>query len=211
MPDINKFPRGVPGRDLRHNIAPFAAWADPKFISTHPHWSYAPGKIFLGGLNGRLIGVHDDRHLMTVAGSRAGKGVSTVIPNLIEYPGSLLVIDPKAENADRTRNRRLNGLGQQVFVLDPFGISRYQSAAFNPLSMIDPEADTAVDDAALVAEALVIQEEGPGRHFSSAARNLLRGLILHVCTNEAPECRHLPRVRQLLTVDDNGFKLPLTL
>lgn len=209
MPDINKFPRGVPGRDLRHNIAPFAAWADPKFIGTHPHWCYTPGKIFLGELNGRLIGVHDDRHLMTVAGSRAGKGVSNVIPNLIEYPGSVLMIDPKAENANRTRNRRRNGLGQDVFVLDPFRISRHGSAAFNPLSMIDPEADTAVDDAALIAEALVIQEEGPGRHFSSAARNLLRGLILHVCTNEPPERRHLPYVRQLLTVDEKGFQVLL--
>jgi len=81
---------------------------------------------------------------------------------------------------------------------------------FNPLSMIDAEADTAVDDAALVAEALVIQEEGPGRHFSAAARNLLRGLILQVCSDEPPERRNLLRVRQLLTLDDQGFKLLLT-
>src|SRR5271170_4794674 len=184
MPEITKFPRGIPGRDLRHNIAPFAAWADPNFIGTHPHWAYAPGKVFVGALGNRLIGVHDDRHIMTVAGSRAGKGVSTIIPNLIEYPGSVLVIDPKGENARHTRNRRGNGsravkesLGQDVFVLDPFGVSGHPTASFNPLSMIG--GATPVDDAALIAEALVIPEHGEARHFGDAARNFLRGLILH--------------------------------
>jgi type IV secretion system protein VirD4 len=217
MVDIAKFPRGVPGRDLRDNIAPFAVWANPTFIGTHTHWGYAPGKILLGSLGDRLIGVTDDRHMMTIAGSRAGKGVSTIIPNLLEYPGSILAIDPKGENARLTRNRRGKGssavragLGQEVHVLDPFGVSGHVSSSFNPLSMIDAEADTAVDDAALVAEALVIQEEGPGRHFSAAARNLLRGLILQVCSDEPPERRNLLRVRQLLTLDDQGFKLLLT-
>ncbi len=216
MVDIRKFPRGVPGRDLRDNIAPFALWADPRFVGTHPHWGYEPGKVFLGELGERLIGVNDDRHMMTVAGSRAGKGVATIIPNLCEYPGSILVIDPKGENARLTRNRRAQGakggpagLGQDVFVLDPFGVSGHPGSRFNPLSMIDPDSDTAIDDAALVAEALVIQEEGPGRHFSAAARNLLRGLILQVCSDEPPENRNLVRVRQLLTLDDKGFQLLL--
>src|SRR5579863_3153589 len=130
MPEITKFPRGVPGRDLRNNIAPHALWADPNFIGTHPHWKYESGKVFLGSIGNQLIGVSDDRHLMTIAGSRAGKGVSTIIPNLIEYPGSVLVIDPKGENAQVTANRRERGssnvkdfLGQRVVVLDPFGVS----------------------------------------------------------------------------------------
>ena len=114
------------GRKLRDNIAPYAVWADPKFIGTHPHWKYEPGKIFLGSLDQQLIGVSDDRHMMTVAGNRAGKGVSAIIPNLLEYPGSILAIDPKGENAARTKNRRDKGsknikqsLGQDVYVLDP--------------------------------------------------------------------------------------------
>ena len=85
MPDITKFPRGVPGRDLRLNIAPHVVWAAPDYIATHERWRYEPGKIFLGSLGQQIIGVDDDRHLMTIAGSRAGKGVSTIIPNLIEY------------------------------------------------------------------------------------------------------------------------------
>ena len=109
MVDIAKFPRGVPKRNARSNVAPFATWADPDYIGTHAHWAYAPGKVFLGSLGGKPIGVRDDRHMMTVAGSRAGKGISTIIPNLLEYPGSVLVIDPKGENARITANRRGKG------------------------------------------------------------------------------------------------------
>jgi type IV secretion system protein VirD4 len=214
--DISKFPRGVPGRDLRNNIAPFAAWADPNKIGSHPFWKYESGKILVGAVGRNLIGVNDDRHLMTIAGSRAGKGVSAIIPNLLEYPGSVLVIDPKGENASKTAVRRSvgtkekPGLGQHVYVLDPFGVSGFQTQSFNPLSMIDPGSDTAVDDAALVAEALVIQDEGVGRHFSSAARNFLRGLILFVCAEQPAETRNLVRVRQLLTLDVAGFEVLLT-
>jgi type IV secretion system protein VirD4 len=214
--DLSNFPRGVAGRDLRDNIAPFAVWADPAWIGSHPFWRYEPGKVLLGSVGNNLIGVTDDRHMMTVAGSRAGKGVSVIIPNLIDYPGSVLVIDPKGENARHTALRRSAGtkerpgLGQHVRILDPFGVSGFQTHSFNPLSMIDADADTAVDDAALVAEALVIQEEGPGRHFSSAARNFLRGLILQVCSDEPPERRNLLRMRQLLTLDAKGFELLLT-
>jgi type IV secretion system protein VirD4 len=216
MVDITRFPRGVPGRDLRSNIAPFASWAPPGYIADHPFWQYEPGKVFLGLLGTQKIGVRDDRHMMTVAGSRAGKGVSTIIPNLLEYPGSILMIDPKGENARHTANRRgqgsaavSEGLGHAVHVLDPFGVSGHPTGRFNPLSMIDPDADTAVDDAALVAEALVIQEEGPGRHFSAAARNFIRGLVLFVCTETEPERRTLLRLRELLTLDPKGFQLLL--
>ena len=217
MPDITKFPRGVPGRDLSNNIAPHALWADPSFIGSHAHWAYSPGKVFLGAIGNRKIGVKDDRHMMTIAGSRAGKGVSTIIPNLIEYPGSVLVIDPKGENARHTKNRRGagwqvigNGLGQDVFVLDPFGVSGHPTSCFNPLSMIEPQSYTAVDDASLIAEALIIPEQGEGRHFSDAARNFLRGLILFVCAEEPPERRNLPWVRHCLTLDEQGFKALLS-
>jgi type IV secretion system protein VirD4 len=213
MVDITKFPRGIPGRDLRNNIAPFAQWANPKFIAEHDFWRYKPGKIFLGALGDNAIGVQDDRHMMTIAGSRAGKGVSAIIPNLLDYPGSVLAIDPKGENARHTAGRRGLGastrvkqtLGQTVHVLDPFGVSGCPTARFNPLLMIDPLADTAVDDAALVADSLIIQEEGSGRHFTAAARNFLRGLILYVCTDKDPKFRTLPVLREFLTMPAGVF------
>ena len=39
------------------------------------------------------------RHLLSVAPTRSGKGVSSIIPNLLLHEGSALVVDPKGENA----------------------------------------------------------------------------------------------------------------
>ncbi|GJL65869.1 MAG: hypothetical protein NPIRA05_08400 [Nitrospirales bacterium] len=122
---LDDFPRGVgEGRFKTEHYSPQAVWrstretlSDPALHSdaTHPD-----GKLLLGTLEDQLIGVADDRHMITVPGSRAGKGVSVIIPKLIFYPGSVLAIDPKGELASITVRRRAEGLSQKVFVLDPF-------------------------------------------------------------------------------------------
>jgi type IV secretion system protein VirD4 len=239
MPDIDLFPRGVPGRDdridndrlarlVQESKAPHAMWASDEDIlrADKRRWNYdleerrgtlvhLDGKVFLGELNEQLIGVKDNRHIITVAGTRAGKGVSTIIPNLVFYPGSILVIDPKGENAKRTASRRGHGgsaavpkgLEQDVVVLDPFGESKLKATHhFNPLDMIDPDSPEAIDDAALIAEALIIQEPGEGRHFTAGARNLLRGLILAVRLDENPDNQNLCSVRRMLTQKKMVFK-----
>lgn len=72
------------------------------------------GWLLMGRRDGRLIGWRDDRHVMTIAGSRAGNGVSLIIPNLLFYGGSALVIDPKGENARITAGRRGRGTAAGV-------------------------------------------------------------------------------------------------
>ena len=89
------------------------------------------GKILIGAFGDKLIGIEDNRHVMTVAGSRSGKSV-TLIGNLLYYRGSVLAIDPKAELANITAERRA-ALGQKVIVLDPFNhaadrLARYRKA-----------------------------------------------------------------------------------
>lgn len=145
MPGIlDDFPRGDEKRLLTQHDTPKAAWRDPQDILRDPALAYPadnPGaRLLLGSLDGRLIGVADDRHMITVAGSRAGKGVSVIIPNLIFYPGSVLVIDPKGELASITARRRARDLKQKVFVLDPFGrtadwVKPYR-ASFNPMATL---------------------------------------------------------------------------
>ena len=81
-----------------------ARWLTPEEM-TGDLWQ-PEGGLLLGRRAGRLIGWNDDRHILTMAGSRAGKGVSLIVPNLLLYPGSALVIDPKGENARITAGRR---------------------------------------------------------------------------------------------------------
>ena len=85
--------------------------------------------------NGALLRYSGPAHLITIAPTRSGKGAGAVIPNLLFVPRSVLVIDPKGENA-RVAARARERFGP-VYVLDPFGISGRPSAAFNPLAELD--------------------------------------------------------------------------
>jgi type IV secretion system protein VirD4 len=178
-------PRGRGDGNLKQDRIATAGWADAKWIADNLGWpdprSRTDKRIFLGGvrLGGKLtyVGVPiGDRHGMTIAGSRAGKGTSFIIPNLLLYPGSVFAFDPKGELAAETAGAR-EAMGQEVHVFDPFATSGREAARYNPLDMIDPDSETAMDDAGLLADALIQQEGGENRHFSEAARNLLHGAI----------------------------------
>ena len=149
------------------------------------------------GRRGGLIGRDDNRHFLTVACSRAGKGVSLIVPNLILYKGSAFVIDPKGENAAITAGRQGKGtrkkgagLGQAVYVLDPFDVSgkrgrRERPVSFNPLAELDIDGEDVVEDASMFAEALITHPE-KDRHWTGSA-HLLRALILVVLADPNPK------------------------
>ena len=65
-----------------------------------------PNGLFLGLLRGVPLFFNGKAHLMTVAPARQGKGTSVVIPNLLHYPGSVFVTDPKGELAAVTARHR---------------------------------------------------------------------------------------------------------
>ena len=187
-----------------------AAWADPAFIDQN--YLYQPGDVWLGNSasNGEALGFGDDRHVCLVSGSRGGKGASSIINNLCLWPGSVVVIDPKGENATVTAARRgdgtdiCEGMGQAVHVLDPFGAAKVEDdyrSRFNPIDALDPESRECIDLAARMADAVVIvQEDAKEPFWDEAGREMVKGLILHVLT--APQYegrRNLITVRELLT------------
>lgn len=187
-------PRGMGSEDAVSS----AQWAAPESLG--PDWRYSRDKIFLGYRLEQGVGYMDKRHVMLVAGSRAGKGESIIVPNMLLYEGPVLAIDPKGELAKVTARQRTQGLGHKVHVLDPFrrsgdGTLPYR-ASFNPLAEIDPKSEVAIDDAALIADALIVGEGATGgeRHWVDAARELVKLVILDALL-EPLERRHLGTVR----------------
>lgn len=136
------------------------------------------------GSSSRLFVSDDDRHLVTIAGSRAGKGRGLIIPNLLSYPGSVVCIDPKGENAAVTARYRQQQLGQNVVILDPFRVlvDRPDLAGlrgnFNPFEWIkhgDPET---IDEVASLADALIVRDNQRDPHWNESARAFLKGVML---------------------------------
>lgn len=191
----------------------FGKGGSAAFSGLFTEWEslWRPGSILLGkSAYGKKwsVGLSDDRHLLTIASTGGGKGRSAIIPNLLTWPGSALVIDPKGTNAAVTAARRGNGggrvaqsLGQEVHVFDPLGViasQGIQSAVFNPLAQLDPASDRIAEDIWAIADSLVVTEPG-AEHWDESAHSLISGLIAHVITQEPNEKHHLGHVRDLLT------------
>lgn len=188
---LSDFPRGDPDRQAGEFAPPDARFARPDVIRKSPDLAWQAGKLFLGVIDGEMkqdaqgrpcvagghaVGILDDRHMMTIAGSRAGKGRACILPNMLHYPGSVLATDTKGELATITARRR-KAMGQDVHVLDPFGVASVPDdfrAGFNPVAAM--RDDKLIEDAALIGDALVVVSEKdphwPCRHLRAKSADL---------------------------------------
>jgi type IV secretion system protein VirD4 len=158
-------------------------------------------------------------HMLSIAQSGSGKGVSLIIPNLLSYMGSMLVIDPKGENSWITAKWRREGLGNKVYILDPWGeVNKSYGApageletiaSLNPLSFLEPKAadDPAalgyIGDVTYFADALVVTNpEAKEPHWDASAKELVAGLIAYVAEKQDidPRKKTLKLVRALLNL-----------
>ncbi|QDV81383.1 type IV secretory system conjugative DNA transfer family protein [Planctomycetes bacterium TBK1r] len=158
------------------------------------------GRLTRYALGGVPIGVGDDRHVVTVAGSRSGKGRSALVANALSLPAqtSLMCIDPKGDIARLTATWRARH--QSVAVLDPFGISGAHTTpfhvAYNALEMLlQSDRRTFVPNAKLIADSLIVSGDFKDKHWDECSRAILSGLCSHVATDANYEGR-----RDLITV-----------
>jgi type IV secretion system protein VirD4 len=193
----DEFPPRGSGAPGRPEMLPAETWGHPWELGES--WTWSAGKVLLGHWDGRLLGRDDDRHVVTVAGSRAGKSSTVLIPNLLRYPGSVIVLDPKGELARATAKRRQE-MGQSVFVLDPFGESGFPSASHNPLDELKTaKPEHVAADAFQLADALIISNERDP-HWTDAAKNLIRGIALHLLATD-PGKANIEGLRDLLNAN----------
>lgn len=220
-------PRGVAVRHgqeqgFEDQTMPRAAFMLPAVIAESTKLRHDGTKVFLGlvhatremrptpkgpeahMIGGVPIGIGDDRHLVTGAGSRAGKGRAVVVPTLLTYDGAAMAIDPKGELATMTARARHERLGHRVAAVDPFKVAKGYAARcrarFNPMSILAADSATLIEDAGLIADAIVVPADAQkDPHWDESSRNFIEGLVLHVATCPLyDERRHLGTVRDLL-------------
>lgn len=200
-PMVETFGHGFEGVSDSHGSARFATKAERSSLA------HAPPGLLIGRDpdSGSLLRYAGPAHLLTMAPTRTGKGVGTIIPNLLTLERSILCIDPKGENAVITAKAR-DRFGP-VHILDPFGVTGLPSAAFNPLGRLDPEHPDAMEDANALSEAIV--QDAPGEtaeaHWNEEAKALLSGLILQIAAAEPAERRNLSTLREYLTLAPEAF------
>lgn len=180
------------------------------------------GKLFLGLIDatiqgkaardrhargGRPIGIRPEVHITTIAGSQSGKSRAAILPNLLHFPGSMLVIDPKGDLACQTAVWRHEGLGQSVYALDPYRatgqVGEGFAACLNPLAILRADSPTLLDDASVIADSLIIPQ-GKDPHWDESARAFLEAICIHVATSPLAKYegkRDLISVQQVLQHD----------
>lgn len=182
-------------------------------------------KVFVGrSLYSRdlHISLDDDRMMFTFASTRGGKGATTIIPNLLLWPGSVVVIDPKGTNAMVTARRRRD-MKQDVYVFDPFDeigpqlaktgrtfrevFGKERSDSLNPLAGLNINSPTLREDIAVISDALVVPDAvQKDPHWDDGAKTGVGGFIDHIIS--APEYRQnrsLPIIREFLASDARTF------
>ena len=133
--------------------------------------------IVVGMWRGRYLRFRGQQFVFLAAPARSGKGVGVVIPNLLTYQDSVVVLDIKRENYVISAGFR-RAHGQEVYLFDPFAEDA-RTHRYNPLSAIS-EGLLRVSDILALAHALY-PTHGHDDFWKEHARNLFLGIVLLLC------------------------------
>lgn len=198
-----------------------AAWATPqdlsRFLKGRDGFD-TPSSILLGtyledGQQDPAGFVHwdGDGHLLTLAPTRSGKSVTTIIPNLLRYRGSAVVLDPKGELYAATSAWRAANVGP-VYRIAPFDdgtdprTAGYPRHGFNPLSRLRSQ-----HQARGLAQLMFPRDPNGQEFFNDDAVSFLTGLIQYVLEAAPLDRRNLGTVREATSAPIDRFKHLVTL
>jgi type IV secretion system protein VirD4 len=159
--------------------------------------------IILGRIGRRCLMLAGQQGVALAAPPRSGKGVGVVVPNALNWPGSLVCIDIKRENWTLTAGYRAQQ-GQACYLFDPFAEDG-RTAAWNPFFYVSTEPQRRINDLQRIAEMLYPDPPNVDPFWTASARSLFLGIALYLF--ETPS---LPRtigevLRQGMASDDEGF------
>jgi len=166
-------------------------------------------KLIIGGML-RPIGIKTEKHFVTIASTGGYKSTGALIPNLCIHEGSMLVVDPRASwrlsrRVAGARWHGVRGIGQPVFVLDPFHIvPGFVSASYNVFDEMESVAKYDADrpPSATPARSPRLWSRAPAAiPTGRCARTFISGLLLYIFQGPK-EHRNLVRLRELIMEGD---------
>jgi type IV secretion system protein VirD4 len=125
--------------------------------------------LLLGEAHGRLLTFGGTEHVIVYAPTRSGKGVGVVIPNLLSWSDSVVVLDIKKENFLKTAGFRAQH-GQKVYLFDPFD-PQGRTGRYNPLSAVRRDPGDLYDDLQRIAGMLFPPDPRGDPFWTEAARS----------------------------------------
>jgi type IV secretion system protein VirD4 len=137
---------------------------------------------------------------LTIAPTRSGKGVGSIIPTCLSFPQSMIIFDPKGELFETTA-----GFRRQFSRILKFSPISKDTVRFNPFEEVDL-TEQAFADIGLILTNMFEQPKGGEQNstssfFDNNAQDLLTGLIFHVLAgrNYAENQKNLNGVLSILS------------
>lgn len=141
---------------------------------------YTPGghHLLIGKRGRKYLYYQGDLHPFLAAPTGSGKGVGYVIPNLLNWSGSVVITDMKREAWRTTSGYRQHVLGQPCYFFDPLNEEKH-TCRINPFSYVRVGTDHVVGDVRAITDALVADHDGgDGNQWTTFARKLFTSLAL---------------------------------
>ena len=138
--------------------------------------------IIIGRIGRRYLTYLGDYFVLLCSPTRGGKGISFVIPNLLTWSGSVVVIDIKFENFALTSKYRAL-YGQAVYFFNPFAENAH-THRYNPLFYVR-DGIFRVGDILTIANMLYPKIDPKSKFWDASAANLFLGVTLLV--KESPD------------------------
>lgn len=136
----------------------------------------AANGLILGKIGKTLIRLPGQQFAILAAPTRSGKGVGIVIPNLLEYQDSVVVLDIKGENFELTSGWRA-GEGQRIYKFNPYDL---QTHRWNPMGYVSAEPARRINDVQAIAAMLYPDQGGDDKFWISQARNAFLAFALYM-------------------------------
>lgn len=165
-------------KDALHGAARWATKPEARRASL-----MASEGLLLGKMGGDFIQFGGTEHVLLEAPTRAGKGVGVVIPNLLTWPDSIVVLDVKQENWEKSAGWR-KSLGHKVLLFDPLDPNG-RTARFNPFSHINRTDPVEVIDELQKIAAMLWPPPANGESFwMDSARTAFLGVASYIAATE---------------------------
>ncbi|MEZ5512478.1 MAG: type IV secretory system conjugative DNA transfer family protein [Steroidobacteraceae bacterium] len=161
------------------------------------------GGIILGRLGRRCLMLQGQQGVALAAPPRAGKGTGVVIPNLLNWPDSVICVDIKRENWTLTAGFRAAN-GQACFLFDPFSEEGH-TARWNPFFYVSEDPLKRVNDLQRIAEMLYPDPPNVDPFWTASARSLFLGIALYLFETPSAPKTIGEVLRQGMASDDEGF------
>ena len=175
------------GLSLTHRTTPLhgaARFANPSEIAEAG--LYGEQGIIVGKVGRRYLIYGGQEFVLLAAPTRSGKGVSLVLPNLLHYHDSVVVLDIKLENfAYSSKFRRQHG--QEVYLFNPLGQDQ-RSHRWNPLDAVPRDPHLRVGEIQAIGQVLYPTEQVKEAFWNESARNLFLGLCLYLIETPTLPC-----------------------